>query len=125
MNLQDLREVIHLIKGCREKKLIKAILRDGEVVPREVVPTLIDIYKRDSKGVTYAVGCVYGPDDADGISSEVYCIVGRKKRFHRWTWAWVVDSRGAILHAPEAIDEGCFLRIFTSRRCERCNIEDY
>ena len=125
MNLQDLREVIHLIKGCREKKLIKAILSDGEVVPRHVVPTLIDIYKMDSKGVAYAVGCVFGPDDAGGISSEVYCIVGRKNPSQRWTWAWVVDSRGAILHDPEAIDEGCILRIFTGRVCERCKIEDF
>jgi len=95
MNIHN-NELDHILTDDDEQFLVREILLDGRITPREIVPTLIDVFCPDDKGMTYARGYVFSPEDSMGYS-ESYAILGRRFSNGPWTWAWLESDDGTII----------------------------
>lgn len=90
MNITEGRKVQYIITGLCERMLKVRIFLDGRVIPRKVVPSLIDVYHPEKNGIRYARGYIYDWQTFCGT----YAIVGVRKRPGFWKWAWILDDDG-------------------------------
>lgn len=102
----DNAELDHILTTDDEQLLVREIFMDGRIIPREIVPTLIDVFCPDENGITYALGYVYSTEDSMGFS-ESYMIAGRRYGNGPWVWAWLESGDGTII---SDIEEGILNR---------------